>query len=52
MATLTELVRNAYILPLSVPHKAMCDTSVAGYNIPKGVNVFVNLSAINHDPDF
>ena len=43
MATLTELLRNAYILPMSVPHKAICDTSVAGYNIPKGMNVFCKL---------
>ena len=52
MATLTELLRNASIVPLALPHKAVCDTSVAGYNIPKGVNVFVNVWAINHDPDF
>ena len=52
MATISELLRNASIFALSVPHKTVCDTSVAGYNIPKGVNVFVNLWAINHDPNF
>ena len=52
MATITELLRNASIAPLALPHKAVCDTSVAGYNIPKGVDVMVNLWAINHDPDF
>ena len=52
MATITELLRNSSVVPLGLPHKSVCDTSISGYSIPKGVNVFVNLWAINHDPDF
>ena len=52
MATIIEILRNGSIAPLALPHKTVCDTSLAGYNIPKGVNVFINLWAIHHDPDF
>ena len=52
MATIVEVLRNASIAPVALPHKTICDTSISVYDIPKGVNVFINLWAINHDADF
>ena len=51
-AFIIEVLRNASIGPLSVPHKAVCDTSLSEYNIPHGVNVFINVWNINHDADY
>ena len=51
MATITEVLRNSSIGPLAIPHKAVCRTSLMGYTIPEGVNIFINLWAIHHDPD-
>ena len=52
MAFIIEVLRNASIGPLSIPRKAVCDTSLSGYDIPQGVNVFINVWNINHDADF
>ena len=52
MATIIEISRNVPLSVLGVPHKAVCDTSLAGYDIPKGVNAMMNMWAIHHDEDF
>jgi len=38
-ATILEIMRVKTITPLSLPHKTMCDTEVAGYFIPKKTQV-------------
>ncbi|WCJ31803.1 Cytochrome P450 71AU50 [Euphorbia peplus] len=38
------------IAPLLVPHKAMEDTMVEGFLIPKDSNIFINAWAIGRDP--
>ena len=48
-ATLHEIGRLASVGPLLVPHKTTCNTSVAGYSVPKNTHVFVNAYAIHHD---
>lgn len=37
--------------PLSAPHQSREDCVVAGYNVPKGTRLFVNLWKIHHDPN-
>lgn len=37
--------------PLSVPHQSRNDCIVAGYNIPKGTRLFVNLWKLHRDPN-
>ncbi|GJX36285.1 cytochrome P450 CYP82D47-like protein, partial [Tanacetum coccineum] len=37
--------------PLSAPHQSREDCVVAGYNVPKGTRLFVNLWKLHHDPN-
>ncbi len=48
-ATINETARLASVAPLGIPHQTTCDTSVGGYDVPKGTHVFFNLYAIHHD---
>ena len=34
-----------------VPHCATEDTTIQGFNIPKGTTIISNLWAVNHDPN-
>lgn len=51
-ATVLEVLRMATVLPLSIPHYTTEDSEVAGYRVPKGTTVVVNLWAVNHDPQY
>ena len=48
-AAVNETLRFASVTSIAVPHCTTCDTSVAGYKIPKGTHVFYNLYAMHHD---
>ena len=49
-ATLMEVHRMSSIVPLGLPHAAKVDTSLNGYDIPKGTVVMSNIWAVHHDP--
>ncbi|XP_064600806.1 cytochrome P450 2J4-like [Liolophura sinensis] len=49
-ATLMEVLRCGDISPLSVPHAASQDTSLAGYAIPKGTIIMTPLISLHKDP--
>lgn len=48
-AMIQETLRISSITPLGAPHKAMCDTSVNGHNVPAGTQVLINHWAFHHD---
>ncbi len=50
-ATLMEIQRRGSIVPLGVPRAPSRDTTVNGYDIPKGTVVMANIWAVHHDPD-
>ncbi|XP_072043090.1 cytochrome P450 2J2-like [Amphiura filiformis] len=50
-AVLLEIQRIRTVLPLGVPHVASEDTTLAGYDIPKGTYVVANVWALHNDPD-
>ncbi|XP_006824197.1 steroid 17-alpha-hydroxylase/17,20 lyase-like [Saccoglossus kowalevskii] len=50
-AAIWETLRYPSITPLSVPHRAIRNTSIAGYDIPMDTLVMVNDYAIGCDPD-
>lgn len=49
-AVMKEVLRLHPVLPLMVPHCPSKPCVVAGYTIPKGARVFVNVWAIHRDP--
>ncbi|XP_038061777.1 cytochrome P450 2U1-like isoform X2 [Patiria miniata] len=49
-ATILEVHRYGSVAPLGVPHSVMTDTTLAGYDIPKGTMVMINHLALHNDP--
>ncbi|XP_072050206.1 cytochrome P450 2J4-like [Amphiura filiformis] len=50
-AVLLEIQRIGSVAPLGISHSCGDDTTIEGYNIPKGSVVVSNLWAVHHDPD-
>ncbi|XP_070569823.1 steroid 17-alpha-hydroxylase/17,20 lyase-like [Ptychodera flava] len=48
-AVIHELMRIRTVGPLAVPHKALVDSTIGGYKIPKDTWVFINLWAVHMD---
>ncbi|XP_055354245.1 cytochrome P450 2D14-like [Paramacrobiotus metropolitanus] len=51
-ATILEAQRFASLIPLGIPHQAMTDTVIGGYNVPKGTVLVPNLYSMHHDPRY
>ncbi|XP_046454405.1 methyl farnesoate epoxidase-like [Daphnia pulex] len=49
-AVLMEVMRMSPIAPLAVPHRAMKDTQLQGFTIPKGSVLAINLDSVFKDP--
>ncbi|XP_022150894.1 cytochrome P450 CYP82D47-like [Momordica charantia] len=49
-AVVKETLRLYLAAPLSVPHESIEDCTVAGYHIPIGTRLFVNLHKLQRDP--
>ncbi|XP_072019274.1 cytochrome P450 2U1-like [Amphiura filiformis] len=50
VATLLEILRLSSVAS-TFPRCATTDTTLAGYSIPKGTNVLINIMGLSHDPE-
>ncbi|XP_060194278.1 cytochrome P450 CYP82D47-like [Lycium barbarum] len=50
-AIVKEALRLYPAAPLSVPHESMEDSTISGYDIPKGTRLLVNIWKLHHDPN-
>jgi len=51
-AILDESFRIKHFAPQGLPHEAAVDSSLLGYNIPKGTQVFLNFHSLHMNPNY
>ncbi|XP_028637494.1 cytochrome P450 2J3-like isoform X2 [Grammomys surdaster] len=49
-AVVHEVQRMGNIIPLSIPREVTADTTLAGFHLPKGKMILINLTALHRDP--
>ena len=50
-ATTCEVMRHSNFVPINLPHKAVRNSSIEGYHIPKDTTVLFNFASIHSDPE-
>ena len=50
-AFILETIRYSCVVPLALPHSTLSDTTLAGYHIPAGTMVMLNLCSVHQDPE-
>ncbi|XP_025099209.1 cytochrome P450 2D3-like [Pomacea canaliculata] len=50
-AVMYEIMRVGTVIPFGLPHETICDTTVGGFDVPKGTMIFINHWALHNDPD-
>ncbi|KAK3099712.1 hypothetical protein FSP39_008420 [Pinctada imbricata] len=51
-ACMMETMRKGSVAAIGIPHYTICDSSVGGFDIPKGTMVFNNYWALHNDSNF
>ncbi|XP_048736456.1 steroid 17-alpha-hydroxylase/17,20 lyase-like isoform X2 [Ostrea edulis] len=51
-ACLFESMRLGCVFGIGIPHMAICDSQIGGYDIPKGTTIVINYWALHHDPKY
>ena len=51
-AIVNEMLRWKHFAPQGLPHETTEDTTLLGYNIPKGTQVFFNYHSLHMNPDY
>ena len=49
-ATIIETLRVGNVVPLTIPHFTLADTTLCGYRVPKDTIVFVDTESVHLDP--
>lgn len=52
MAVMKEIQRYADIAPTGLMHKAVCDVTLGGFNLPAGTLVMANYTSAHRSPEF
>ncbi|XP_028405603.1 steroid 17-alpha-hydroxylase/17,20 lyase-like [Dendronephthya gigantea] len=50
LATICEVMRHSNFVPINLPHKAIRDSTINGYHIPKETTILFNFATIHNDP--
>lgn len=50
-AVIREAMRISPVIPFGVPRATTCDTTLGGFDIPKGWQVLFNIWDLHHDPE-
>ena len=51
-AVIQEVQRISNIVPLAVMHSALEDTTISGYSVPKGTQIFYSLTSLLMNPEY
>ncbi|XP_046391136.1 methyl farnesoate epoxidase-like [Ischnura elegans] len=50
-AVIMEVLRRSNVVPVDIPHRAVCDVVINGYQIPKDTAVLISLRSVHMDKE-